>query len=147
MIAHGVNHGRNLEGTAKWFESIGFRQPRLQAQLSSVVEVGSGAALILGAATPLSASAVVGTMGVAIASVHRPNGYFITKEGWEYTGFITAASVAVSALGSGRFSLDRLIGLDEAGTATKRAALTFGLGVAGALGQLKLFWRKPITHA
>jgi putative oxidoreductase len=31
MIAHGVRHGRTLEGTAGWFGSIGFRQPKLQA--------------------------------------------------------------------------------------------------------------------
>src|ERR1700693_5338143 len=65
MIAHGVKHARSLPGTARWFESIGFRKPRLQAQLSAAVEIGSGAALIVGAATPLSAAAVVGTMAVA----------------------------------------------------------------------------------
>src|SRR5690242_5425536 len=93
MIAHGVRHGRTLEGTAGWFGSIGFREPKLQARLSSVVEVGSGAALIAGAATPLSAAAVVGTMSVAIRTVHQPNGFFITAEGWEYTGMIAVASV------------------------------------------------------
>src|SRR5437762_811876 len=72
MIAHGVKHARSLEGTAGWFESIGFEQPKLQAQLSAVVEVGSGAALVVGAATPLSTAAVVGTMSVAIRTVHLP---------------------------------------------------------------------------
>ena len=27
MIAHGVRHGRTLEGTAGWFKRIGFREP------------------------------------------------------------------------------------------------------------------------
>jgi len=27
MIAEGVRHGRTLDGTARWFGSIGFRQP------------------------------------------------------------------------------------------------------------------------
>lgn len=143
MIAHGVKHGKSLDGTAGWFESIGFEQPRLQAQLSSVVEIGSGAALIAGAATPLSAAAVVGTMSVAIRTVHIPNGYFITSEGWEYTGFLTAAAVALAALGSGRYSADRLVGVDELGTPTKRAALTAVVGVVGAAIQLRTFWRKP----
>ncbi|MDT4951147.1 MAG: putative oxidoreductase, partial [Pseudonocardiales bacterium] len=31
MIAHGLRHGRTLDGTAGWFESIGFKEPRLQA--------------------------------------------------------------------------------------------------------------------
>jgi putative oxidoreductase len=84
MIAHGVRHARTLEGTAGWFGSIGFDKPELQAKVSAAVEIGSGAALALGLATPLSASAVVGTMSVAYMSVHRPNGYFVIKEGWEY---------------------------------------------------------------
>ena len=45
MIAHGVRHGRTLEGTAGWFSSIGFRQPEMQATASAVVEVGAGAAV------------------------------------------------------------------------------------------------------
>ena len=62
MIAHGVRHARTLEGTAGWFGSIGFDKPELQARASAAVEIGSGAALALGLATPLSASAVVGTI-------------------------------------------------------------------------------------
>jgi putative oxidoreductase len=38
-----------------------------------------------------------------------PNGYFVIREGWEYVGFISAASLAASALGGGRLSVDRLL--------------------------------------
>jgi putative oxidoreductase len=143
MIAHGIRHARSLEGTAGWFESIGFREPRLQAQLSAAVEVGAGAALVGGVATPLAASAVVGTMAVAYRTVHRPNGYFITAEGWEYVGFISAAAVALAALGPGRLSGDRLLGLEDAGSPWQRAALAAGLGIGGAAAQLAVFWRRP----
>lgn len=143
MIAHGVRHGRTLEGTAGWFGSIGFREPMLQAQVSAVVEIGSGAALLAGVATPLSASAVVGTMAVAGHTVHRPNGYFVVKEGWEYVAFLGAAAVALSALGPGRYSVDRALGLDDKGSGLARAALTAGLGLAGAAAQLKVFWTRP----
>jgi putative oxidoreductase len=71
MIAHGVRHARTLDGTARWFESIGFRPPRLQAQLSAAVEIGAGAALVAGAATPLAGSALVGTMAVAYRTVRQ----------------------------------------------------------------------------
>ena len=141
MIAHGVKHGTSLDGTAGWFGSIGFNQPRLQAQLSSVVEIGSGAALLAGAATPLAASAVVGTMSVATVTVHRPNGYFITKEGWEYVTFISAAAVALGALGPGRASVDRLIGVDDVGRGWSRALFVAGVGIGGAAAQLATFWR------
>lgn len=143
MIAHGVKHGRTLEGTARWFKSIGFDRPEMQARLSSVVEIGSGAAILAGAGTPVSASAVVGTMAVAYRTVHQPNGYFVNTEGWEYVAFISAACAALSALGSGRYSIDHTLGLDRVGNPATRAMLTVGLGVACAAGQLAMFWRKP----
>jgi putative oxidoreductase len=143
MIAHGVRHGRTLDGTARWFESIGFRRPRLQARLSAAVEIAAGAAVAVGAATPLAGSAMVGTMAVAYRTVHRPNGYFVVAEGWEYVGFISAAAVALSALGPGRFSIDRLLGVDRVGTPLSRAVVTAGLGIAGAGGQLAVFWSQP----
>ncbi|WP_375501622.1 DoxX family protein [uncultured Jatrophihabitans sp.] len=142
MIAHGMKHARSLEGTAGWFGSIGFDRPELQARASAVTEIGAGAALVVGAATPLSAAAVVGTMTVAYRSVHAPNGYFVNQEGWEYVAFLSAASVALSALGAGPASLDRRLGLDRRGAPLLRALLTAGLGLAGATVQLALFWRR-----
>ena len=143
MIAHGVRHGRTLDGTARWFGSIGFKQPMLQARTSAVVEIGSGAALIAGAGTPLAASAIVGTMAVAARSVHAPNGFFITAEGYEYVLNLAAASVAVAALGPGRISVDRALGIDRRLSGTQRAVIAAGLGLAGAAAQLATFWRKP----
>ena len=142
MIAHGVRHARSLPGTARWFESIGFRKPRLQAQLSAAVEIGSGAALIAGAATPLSAAAIVGTMAVAARSVHIPNGFFITAEGWEYVAALGVSSVAIAALGGGRFSVDRALGLDHL-CGRRGAAIALGTGLGGAAAQLATFWRRP----
>jgi putative oxidoreductase len=143
MIAHGVRHGRTLDGTAGWFESIGFRQPRLQAQLSSAVEVGAGAGVLCGAATPLSGAAVVGTMSVAYATVHRDKGFFTMNEGWEHVGILAGSCVALSAIGPGRYSIDRALGLDERGRPGARAAVTLLIGLGGAAAQLALFWRRP----
>ncbi|HEY1627323.1 MAG TPA: DoxX family protein [Trebonia sp.] len=143
MIAHGLRHAQTLDGTAGWFGSIGFRQPRLQAQMSAAVEIGAGAGLAAGAATPLASSAVVGTLAVAYRSVHQPNGYFITAEGWEYVGFISAAAVALAALGPGPISIDHVLGLDRIGKPWQRAALAAGLGIGGAAAQLAVFWRRP----
>ena len=110
---------------------------------SSAVEVGSGAALLVGAVTPLSASAVVGTMAVAFRSVHQPNGFFITNEGWEYVGIISAAAITLSAIGPGRWSVDHALGVDARTTPTVRALITAGLGIGGAAAQLAAFWSKP----
>jgi len=143
LIAHGVRHARTLDGTAGWFESIGFRRPKLQARLSAAVEIGAGAALVAGAATPLSAAAVVGTMAVAARSVHLPNGFFITKEGWEYVAALSVASVAIGTLGGGRLSIDHALGLDQRLSGARGAAIAAGVGLAGAAAQLAAFWRQP----
>jgi putative oxidoreductase len=143
MVAHGIRHGRTLDGTAGWFGSIGFRQPRLQATASTVVEVGAGAALIAGVATPLAASAVVGTMAVAARSVHLENGFFITAEGYEYVLNLSAASVALAAIGPGSLSVDRLLGIHDKLTPMQRAGLAVGIGLAAAAAQLAAFWERP----
>ena len=143
MIAHGVRHARSLEGTARWFDSIGFRQPRQQAIASAAVEIGSGAALLAGVATPVAASAVVGTMAVAARSVHIENGFFITAEGYEYVLNLTVASVALAAIGPGRLSIDHVLGLDSKITPLGGAALAAGIGLVAAAGQLGVSWRRP----
>ncbi|WP_369254092.1 DoxX family protein [Streptomyces sp. R35] len=143
MIAHGVRHGRTLDGTAGWFGSVGFRKPRLQAAASAVVEVGAGAALVAGAATPLAASAVVGTMGVAARAVHLPNGFFVVNEGYEFVLNLGTASVVLAGLGPGRFSVDRALGLDGRLSGPQCSALAAGLGLAAAAAQLAVFWRYP----
>ena len=143
MIAHGLKHGRTLDGTAGWFSSIGFREPRLQAQASAVVEVGSGALLVAGVATPAAAAAVVGTMAVAVRSVHAPNGFFITAEGWEYVTNLAAAAVALAAVGPGRISVDHAAGWATRFSGPGAAAFAAGVGLAAAAGQLALFHRPP----
>lgn len=143
MLAHGVRHARSLPGTAGWFESLGFREPELQAKTTAAIELATGTALLAGAATPLTASAVVGTMGVAYGSVHRPNGFFITDTGYEYVATMAVAAVAAAALGPGRFSLDHALGLDDrfGGKAAALGALVLGAGAAAA--HLATFWTKP----
>ncbi|ODU06248.1 MAG: DoxX family protein [Pseudonocardia sp. SCN 72-86] len=129
--------------SARWFGSIGFKQPELQAKTSAAVEIGAGAALIAGAGTPLAAAAVVGTMAVAARSVHAPNGFFITAEGYEYVLNLATASVALAGMGPGRFSVDRAIGADRKLRGPAAAGVAAGLGLAGAAAQLATFWRRP----
>lgn len=146
MIAHGVKHGRSLDGTAGWFGSIGFKQPKLQAQASAIVEVGAGTAIVAGAGTPLAAAAVVGTMAVAARSVHQPNGFFITSEGWEYVANLSVAAIALAAIGPGRFSIDRAFGLDHKLTSGQAAGVAAGVGLVAAGAQLAAFHRPQKTN-
>lgn len=141
MMAHGLKHGRSIDGTASWFGSIGFRQARLQAQTSAIVEIGAGAAVVAGAATPLAAAAVVGTMAVAARSVHVENGFFITSEGWEYVANLAAAAIALAGIGPGRWSVDRALGIDTKLSGRQAASVAAGLGLAAAGAQLATFYR------
>jgi putative oxidoreductase len=57
FLAHGYNHifgGGKIAGTARWFESLGMRPGVLHAWTASLTELGAGALLLLGLATPLA---------------------------------------------------------------------------------------------
>jgi putative oxidoreductase len=145
FVAHGVNHifgGGKIEGTGRWFTSIGFRHGRTQAWIASLTEIGAGALLVLGLFTPLAAAGLVGPMLVAIITVHARNGFFIIKEGWEYAACIIVAAIAMGLLGAGAYSLDAAFGLDETLSGWLGGAIAVGGGVV-ALLQLAVFWRRP----
>jgi putative oxidoreductase len=144
MIAHGWNHafgGGRLPGTARWFESIGIRPARVHAVLATLTELGAGALLLLGLATPLAAAGVVGTMLVALVAHHFKNGFFIFRpgEGYEYVLMIMLVGCALGALGGGDLSLDHAIGLHV--SATVGLTVAAGGGAAGSALLLATSWR------
>lgn len=151
MIAHGLNHilgGGRIEGTAGWFASLGMRPGWFHAWLASLTEVGAGALLVVGLATPFAAAAVVGTMAVAWTINHRGNGFFTFRpgEGWEYVMVLCVVGAVVGALGPGEWSLDHVFGLDEwAGAPGLLIASTGGL--LGAAVLLACFWRPPARES
>jgi uncharacterized membrane protein YphA (DoxX/SURF4 family) len=96
MIAHGTNHwrgGGRIEGTARWFSGLGLRYGRLQAWMSVVTEIGAGALLVLGLFTPLACAAVISVMLIAGVLAHRPNGFFVFKDGYEYVLVLSVVSL------------------------------------------------------
>lgn len=146
MIAHGLNHwrgGGRIEGTARWFTGLGLRQGRLQAWMSVVTEVGAGALLIAGLLTPLACAAVISVMLVAGILAHRPNGFFVFKEGYEYVLVLSVVSLALAVLGPGRFSVDHAGDVEVTGWAGGGVAL--GVAVAATAGLLGVFWRPEPT--
>ena len=73
LMAHGYNKvlgGGGLEGTARWFDSLGL-QPASVTPGSPRAMIGAGAAVTFGVASPLPATAVVGLMATAAATDHR----------------------------------------------------------------------------
>ncbi len=149
FLAHGLNHifgGGRLPGTARWFASLGMRPGYLHAVVASVVEVTSGALLVLGLFTPAACAGVVGTMTVAWVISHARNGFFVFRpgEGYEYVMVLVAAGLCVAGIGPGRVSVDHIMQVDDPGW------LGLGIGVAGAIGAALLLgacWRPRATTA
>ena len=150
MAAHGYNKffgGGRIKGTAGWFESIGMKPGTFHARVAASTEMAAGIGLALGLLTPIPAAGVVALMLVAAWTVHRHNGFFIVKEGWEYNLILATAAVAIAATGAGKYSLDDLL---FKGTSVYPwlhgwwgLLIAVVLGLAGGIGQLAIFYRPP----
>ena len=142
MIAHGMNHwrgGGRIEGTARWFSGLGLRHGTLQAWMSVVTEVGAGALLVIGLLTPLASAAVMSVMMVAGLLAHRPNGFFVFRDGYEYVLVLWATCLGLATVGPGKLSADYAAGITITGWAGGGVAL--GVAVVATAGLLATFWR------
>ncbi|HEY3941367.1 MAG TPA: DoxX family protein [Acidimicrobiales bacterium] len=143
LVAHGSNKvfgSGGLEGTTKWFEALGLRPGWLHARVAAGTELGAGALVTLGALDPLPSAAVVGLMATAARTDHKGKGFFVFKGGWEYTAIVAAAATALAALGSGRWSVDRLLGRKPR-TGLKVALLAAAFGVVNSAVLLATSYR------
>jgi putative oxidoreductase len=139
FVGHGTQKlfgwfgGQGLDATAQGFEQLGMRPGRRNAIAAGLAEAGGGAALALGLATPLAASALTATMLTAVNRVHLKNGPWMANGGYEYNVVLIAAVVALAELGPGELSLDRALGQERSGPKWALAALAAGaLGAIGA---------------
>ena len=151
LAAHGYNKffgGGRIPGTARWFESIGMKPGKFHATVAATTEMAAGLGLAAGLLTPIPAAGFVSLMLVAAWTVHRHNGFFIVKEGWEYNLVLAIAAIAVATLGPGRYSLDWVIfGVNNPLMGWNGLLIAVGLGLAGAIGQLVIFYRSPAKQA
>ena len=146
FLAHGINHiygGGKIEGTGRWFHSLGMRPGILHAWMASLVEIGAGGLLVLGLLTPLAGAGVVGVMLVAWITNHRGNGFFIFRpgEGWEYVMVLTAMGVVVGTIGPGQWSIDGHVSALQDLWGWPGFGISLGAGALGAAGLLAVYWR------
>ncbi len=124
--------GHGLDGTGQFFESLGLRPGKRHALLSGLSEASGGSLLVLGAATPLAAAGIIGTMLTAIYRVHLKNGPWVSDGGYEYPLVLIAIALALAESGPGSPSVDTARNSGMHGNGWAVVALL--LGVAGAAG-------------
>jgi putative oxidoreductase len=116
FVAHGLQKlsgsfgGGGLAGTEKAMAASQMQPVKANALLVAGTESLGGAAIALGAATPVAAGGLIATMLTAIRKVHGRNGFFNTKGGYEFNLTLIAALTAIVADGPGPVSLDAVVG-------------------------------------
>ena len=120
MFAHGAQKalgwfgGPGFEGTMGFFTGT-MGMPSIVALAVILTEFIGGAALIAGAASRLAALATAGVMLGAIVMVHGQHGFFMNwfgaqaGEGFEYHLLAIGLAGGVALLGSGAYSVDRVL--------------------------------------
>ena len=146
FVGHGAQKlfgwfgGFGPDGTGGWLESLGVKPGKQNAMAAGASEMGGGALLAAGLATPAAAAAIIGVMATAIRTVHQPNGPWVTENGWEYPAVIIATVLAITEAGPGPVSLDAALGSEHSGTGWALAALVAGVGGSAVLLR---DWERP----
>jgi putative oxidoreductase len=154
FIGHGTQKwfgwfgGPGIEKTTGMMGSLGLAPARTNAHAAAASETLGGIGIALGAFTPASAAALIGTMVTAIRTVHLKNGFWSTGGGYEYNLTIIAALLLIVDGGPGTFSVDGALGREETGTGVALAALAAGvLGSTVSLAAAKASHQKAAAEA
>ncbi|MFE9557823.1 DoxX family protein [Streptomyces sp. NPDC006692] len=131
IAGHGVQKvsfrlgGSGLAGGTEEFRGDGFRGGRLTALAAGGSQIGAGLFLAVGLLTPAAAMAAMGVMTVA-GTVKWSKGLWVQHDGYEYPLVLVAVCAAVALTGSGRWSLDRALGITHWPVWVALAAIVIG---------------------
>lgn len=113
MAGHGCQKlfgwfgGAGPSGTGAWLESLGIRPAgTIWATVAGLFELCGGLLFALGLWTAVGAGLIIVIMIDAIATVHRRNGFWIDKGGFEYNLVLMAVVLAVAFIGPGAYALN-----------------------------------------
>ena len=101
---------KNLSGVAEWFGSMNYPLPMISASISMVTEVSGIILLILGLGSRLIAMPMMFIMVIATFTVHISNGFAAGDNGFEIPLYYFLMLFSLVVYGSGKYSLDYLIG-------------------------------------
>src|SRR5260221_8072931 len=140
MAGHGAQKvfgwwgGPGIKGWTEVVARLRIRPPAPFAWLAALAELGGGLLFALGFLSPVGSLAIIGTMLVAIATVHWSNGFWNTKRGYEFNLTLIAGAVTIGLAGPGTYSIDHAIGFRVSEPITFLVGMVAViLGVAGML--------------
>jgi len=105
MLVHGWPKLSNLGGTIEGFTGMGIPLPALSAIFATVVEVGGGILILIGALSDIAGLLFAIDMLGAITFVHAKKGFSVSEGGIEFPLALLAMALAVALAGSGRYSV------------------------------------------
>lgn len=108
--ALGWFHGPGPAAASAMFDKWGFRPARPMVYMAAAVECTGGLLLVLGLATPLACAMLIATLAVACLP-NLGNGLWAAGGGYELALLYGLSSVALAFTGSGRYSVDAVVGL------------------------------------
>lgn len=129
FVGHGVQKlfgwfgGHGLQGTGKFFESIGYRPGPFMALVAGTTEALGGLVLATGFLTPLGAAMIIGVMINAIVTVKWDQGLW---SGYELDLLYAGAAATLAFTGAGAYSLDAVAGWDFSSAAWGIGAIVVG---------------------
>jgi putative oxidoreductase len=138
FVGHGLQKltgafgGPGLDGVEQMMGSLGIHPAATNARAVAYTETIGGAAIAVGAATPVAAAGLTTSMVTAIRKVHLSNGPWNSNGGYELNAVLIAALAAIVAEGPGVVSFDAIFRKSKWGPLV--AALAIGAGAAASFG-------------
>jgi len=111
----GAFGGPGIAGVAGMLTKLGLEPAQILAWVLSITEFVGGVCLVLGFLTRFWAAGLVIDMGVAVAKVHMPNGFFASKNGFELPLALGVMALVILLTGPGSVSVDRAAGIEKGG--------------------------------
>ncbi|MEA2297248.1 MAG: putative oxidoreductase [Solirubrobacteraceae bacterium] len=91
----GVAGGHGLEGTGAYFETLGLKPGKLNAQLAAGGELAGGSLLVAGLFPMFAGVPLIAAMITAARTVHLEHGPWLQEGGFEYNAVLIAAVMAI----------------------------------------------------
>jgi putative oxidoreductase len=110
MVPHGyAKVFGGIEGTTKFFASVGLEPALTLAWYVGLLELVGGVCVAFGFLTRFISAQLVGLLAVATFYIHLPSGFLWVKGGFEYPLFWMVIMIAITIQGGGKLSVDNLM--------------------------------------